>query len=225
MAQETPKKNWISARIEDVICIQETSNNSLEISNYRCYMKTRQQENGGGVAVLCKNDIESQEIKTEIKDTIVIRINLQCGESLFLINSYFPCKNRTNLWKSHKKNIENMIKSLKSKYVTPPIILTADINQPNIETLGDLYKINPAVSTHIRGHGIDYIMISNNLTPETTSVEEELLISDHKAIKAKIKGDFTLRRRKLRTINRKKANRILGSLIEKKKISKNFSGN
>jgi len=93
------KKALISSRNEDIIIINETWKNKPNVPGYNQSSNIRTNQNGGGVAILAKENLEVKVLDNSVKDTLVTKVLLDRNKYLLVITSYFPCINTTAQWK------------------------------------------------------------------------------------------------------------------------------
>jgi len=84
------KKAWVKTFDGDVIALNETWGNTINLPGYLGYYKARTNQAGGGAAVLVKDHLHSTMLSDKIKDTLIVQILVGRSRVLFVVTSYFP---------------------------------------------------------------------------------------------------------------------------------------
>ena len=82
-------------------------------------------------------------------------------------------------WNRRLETIRTLAASIEGKYQNTMVVLTADMNQVNIQNIAGLRRVGPASKTHINGRSIDYVFANTAITSSTFKTEDGLPISDH----------------------------------------------
>ena len=72
----------MNSRDDDIILLNETWNNKLNVSGYNSLSNIRMNQRGGGVAILAKDHFEIKLMDNSIKDTLVIKVFLDRSKYL-----------------------------------------------------------------------------------------------------------------------------------------------
>ena len=214
-----PKPTFIASRKEDIICLNETwlkGEDKPNINGYNAITKNRTKQTGGGVAILLEENMNFKEIETSVKETLIVKVNIERNKKLFIITSYFPAYG-TNKWKRRWSNLMREILDKCSESSLENIIITGDFNhnlEEDQEIIKELKQMRLSIVplgkevTHIwRGQEskIDFFIASDNVLHESTISTEQGLASDHKIICIKVKRLFQYPKGQITTPNRKLA--------------------
>ena len=179
----------------DILTLNETflkDTDSIKFRGYNMIVKNRKTKNGGGVAILVKEDIVYNKIDLgSHKDTESIGISLQNNKKqLYIFTIYSP----------HGNTDEQIFKDI-TNLTTNNIIITGDFNSKNTqwgstktskkgEKLMQLlvqYNLNYMVNKKYTFHShcgrykdvIDLILCSDDIINKLTKIKTHNLLSDH----------------------------------------------
>ena len=83
----------MNSRDDDIIILNETWSNKLNVSGYNQLSNIRTSQQGGGVAILAKEHLETKLIDDSIKDTLAVKVYFGRSKYILVMTSYFPCSN------------------------------------------------------------------------------------------------------------------------------------
>ena len=225
------KSALIKSRMEDILIINETWANIINIAAYNSFHKNRTKTRGGGVSIYVKDYLDVQIIDDSIKDTLAIKILFNTNKALFLLSSYFP-PNNTLKWYKRWEKLKNLIISKCSHNLFENLIMACDWNKnlnEDEQIISQYLKIQDYSSDFSFKIGkkqskIDFFVISQNFIKAISDTENSL--SDHKIVTLSLQNFEDLRRPKTFIISKKAAKSITLNALEDSedllRILKNF---
>ena len=175
----------------DVCCISETWLKKTHMDHVICpqgftiLRKDRINRSGGGVAVLCRNDWNIQEISNLCSEFECLWTKIETLNSqFFLATVYHPPNPEYN----QHDLIEFLIDSCEGLLLTNPnskLIIAGDVNQLNTKEITNQLSFVQLVKSPTRGQRILDVFLTN--VPhfwKKIKVEESLLRSDHSMVLA-----------------------------------------
>jgi len=192
------KKAWVKTFDGDVIALNETWGNTINLPGYLGYYKARTNQAEGGVAVLVKDHLHSTMLSDKIKDTLIVKILVGRSRMLFVVTSYFPCTTEIK-WEKRFERIQVELSHHCEQYQFRNIVYIGDWNK-DIEQdcrvrekliqfgleVADHSQIAWTYNTGSRYSKVDFAVKSSNLECERVLARRS--ISDHMALEIKIKN-------------------------------------
>jgi len=123
------KKSLMNSRDDDIIILNETWDNKLNVSGYNQLSNIRTCQRGGGVAILTKEHFETKLIDDSIKDTLAVKVYFGRNKYLLIITSYFPCSNQLDLWGKRWRDLIEMIGKYSTSKDNMNILIGCDFNR------------------------------------------------------------------------------------------------
>jgi len=118
----------MNSRDDDIIILNETWDNKLNVSGYNQLSNIRKSQRGGGVAILAKEHFEIKLIDDSIKDTLAVRVYIGRNKYLLVITSYFPCSNQLDQWDKRWRDLIETIMKYSTSKENMNIVIGCDFN-------------------------------------------------------------------------------------------------
>ena len=101
----------------------------MNITGYNESSNMRNNQRGGGVAILVKDCFEMKILDVSTKFTLVTKILLHKIKLLLIISSYFPCSNKTTKWNKRWEKLLELIEKYSVSQNNMNIIIECDFNK------------------------------------------------------------------------------------------------